>query len=76
MKKALFILSSITYAMKGRDLLNSKGIKSEIKRAPKNKALSGCGYGLLIYEKAEKAAELLEEAQIKVLDIKNLEAKQ
>lgn len=75
MKKALFILSSITYAMKGRDLLNSKGIKSEIKRAPKNKALSGCGYGLLIHERVDEAAEILEEAQIKVLEIKNLEAK-
>lgn len=75
MKKALFILSSITYAMKGHDLLNSKGIKSEIKRAPKNKALSGCGYGLLIHERVDEAAEILEEAQIKVLEIKNLEAK-
>ena len=75
LKKALFILSSITYAMKGRDLLNSKGIKSEIKRAPKNKVLSGCGYGLLVHERVDEAAEILEESQIKVLEIKNLEAK-
>lgn len=61
--------------MKGRDLLNSKGIKSEIKRVPKNKTLSGCGYGLLVYENANKAAKVLEESQIKVLDIKKLEAK-
>ena len=75
MKKALFVLSSITYAMKGRDLLNAKGIKCEIKRVPKNKVLSGCGYGLLIYEKVDQAAEILTEAQIKVLDRKNWEAK-
>ncbi len=75
LKKALFILSSITYAMKGRDLLNSKGIKIEIKRVPKNKALSGCGYGFLVFDKAEKAAKILEKSQIKVLDIKKLEAK-
>lgn len=74
LKKAMFIiLSSVTYAMKGHDLLNSKGIKSEIKRAPKNKTLSGCGYGLLIYEKIDEAIEILEKFNIKILGIKNLE---
>lgn len=75
MEKALFILSSITYAMKGRDLLGARGIKSEIKRIPKNKALSGCGYGLLVYNKADEASEILTKAQIKVLEIKKLGAK-
>ena len=72
MKKALFMLSSITYAMKGRELLSLNGIKCEIKRVPKNKVLSGCGYGLLIYEKVDEAAEILSKAHLKILDKKSL----
>lgn len=60
--------------MKGRDLLNSKGIKCEIKRVSKNKSLSGCGYGLLIYEKEELAEELMKKYKIKILEKKVWEA--
>ena len=74
MKKALFTLGSITYAMKGRDLLSSRGIKSEIHRAPSGKAHSGCGYGLIIYGDAESAANILSQSQVNVLNKKYLGA--
>ena len=35
MGKPLILVSSITYAMKGRDLLNRKGISSYLERIPK-----------------------------------------
>ncbi len=75
MKKALFTLSSITYAMKGRDLLSSRGIKCEIQRVSSGKAHSGCGYGLIIYGDAEFAAKILSQARVDVLNKKYLGAK-
>ena len=68
MKKTLFILNSITYAMKGRDLLRAHKIKAEIKRVPKNEVLHGCGYGLLIYGDTEQALHLLSKARIKIIN--------
>lgn len=75
MKKALFTLSSITYAMKGRDLLSSRGIKCEILRVSSGNAHSGCGYGLIVYGDAESAARILSQARVGVLNKKYLGAK-
>ena len=68
MIKTLFILSSITYAMKGRDLLRTHKIKAEIRRVSKSETLHGCGYGLLVYNKPEQARNILTNAHIKVVN--------
>ncbi|NLZ45774.1 MAG: DUF3343 domain-containing protein [Clostridiales bacterium] len=45
MQKTIIALSSITYAIKAKNLLNSYGFNCEIVRTPKNLG-SGCGYSI------------------------------
>lgn len=68
MRKTIFILNSITYAMKGRDLLRAHRIKADITRVSKSETLHGCGYGLLVYRDHEQARKILARAGIKVIN--------
>lgn len=43
----LILVKTITYAMKGRDVLAQWGIPSRIERVPKTRE-SGCGYALSV----------------------------
>ncbi len=43
MGKPFILVSSITYAMKSRDLLFSQGIKSYVERTTRLKEQQGCG---------------------------------
>lgn len=45
MKKNYIALSSITYAIKAKKILNLQGIRCEIERTPKNLG-KGCGYSI------------------------------
>ncbi|MBQ8119549.1 MAG: DUF3343 domain-containing protein [Ruminococcus sp.] len=45
--KTLISMTSITYAMKAKKLLNSLGFYCEIEKTPKN-AGSGCGYSIRV----------------------------
>lgn len=72
MKDALILCSSVTYAIKGRDLLKSKGIKVTIKRPPKGGC--GCGYCISVREKdAENAIKLLKNIGVKAIEIDEIE---
>ena len=69
MEKQLIMLSSITYAYKARDLLAKKGIGSYIERTPEELKTKGCSYSIAVRTDADRAAELLKAAGIKVLGI-------
>ena len=47
MKKTMIIMSSITYAMKAKEYLNSLGYWCEVERTRKNIG-SGCGYSIVV----------------------------
>lgn len=66
MGKPLLVVSSVTYAMKGRDLLLQQGIRAYVQRIPKT-AETGCGYGLLVPRGGDKAERILTEAGIRIL---------
>lgn len=55
----IFVLSSVTYAMKGRDLLKAKGIPSLLTRSSAIRKVRGCGYGLQVQEAFRNKAEAL-----------------
>lgn len=74
MGKPVILLSSVTYAMKGRDLLTRQGIKAYVERIPQSSA-SGCGYGLYVPAGAEEAERILRENGLKVLGRLEQEAK-
>ena len=62
----ILILSSVTYAMKSRDLLFRHGIKAYVERLPRTKE-TGCGYGVYVPHGIDEAEKLLRENGVRVL---------
>lgn len=63
MGKTLITMTSITYAMKAKAMLNSKKIYCEIEKTPKNIG-SGCGYSIRIRDNKDYIIRLLDENKI------------
>ena len=67
----LLVSGSVTHAMKGRELLWSRGIKAYVERVHPSKD-HGCGYGLRIKGDHRQAVEILAKAGIRVLAVVEL----
>ena len=61
MKKSLIAMTSITYAMKAKNLLNSLKYYCEIQRTPKD---LGCGYSIAVTAPPEEITAILEKERI------------
>ncbi|MBO4277504.1 MAG: DUF3343 domain-containing protein [Clostridia bacterium] len=44
--KKIIVLSSVTYALRVKDILIQNGIRAELTRSPAVKSVRGCGYGV------------------------------
>ncbi len=66
MGKPLIVVSSVTYAMKARELLLRHGIKGYVERIPKT-AETGCGYGVYVPDGADAAEKILRDNSIRIL---------
>jgi len=66
MSKPVILVSSVTYAMKGRDLLTRQGIRAFVERIPPSSA-AGCGYGIYVPRGADEAERILRDSGIKIL---------
>ncbi len=69
MKQQRLMVSSITYAIKGRDLLREAGFKAYIERTHTPGARQGCGYSILVSQNLQRAEQILREHQIKIIGI-------
>ena len=58
MEKPVIQVSSVTYAMKGRDILFHHGIRAYVERSTRS-SKAGCGYSLYVPEKTDEAEEIL-----------------
>lgn len=67
MGKQLIMLTSITYAMKGRAILLNAGIPADIERTPKRSGEYSCGYSLYVPRKTDEAEQVLKNNGIMVL---------
>ena len=67
MEKPLIMVSSVTYAMKGKQILNNAGIRCEIERTQKRDVKNGCGYSLYVPQNADEAEKILKENNIKII---------
>ena len=67
MKETIIATGTITYAIKGRDLLKRAGFSARIAR---DFGGSGCGYGISVSGDVNGAVELLRKAGIKLYEIK------
>lgn len=69
----LILVSSITYAIKGRDLLRSQGYKAYIEKTPGKLDTHGCGYSIVVNDDPAKLMPLLTRADVKVLGVSQRE---
>ena len=67
MGKPMIMVSSVTYAMKGRDLLFRHGIKAYVERVSRTSENVGCGYGVVVPQRVDEAERILRDAGIRVL---------
>lgn len=69
MNRHTVITGTVTYAIKGRDLLQKKGYKAKIEKTASGKGNVGCGYGIVIEGDIALAEKLLRDSGIKILEI-------
>ena len=67
MRYTLMAVSSITYAMKAKRILNNMGYYCEIERTPKNLA-SGCGYSIRVRDDPSLIQPILSRNGIAIKD--------
>ena len=68
MKRYIIFTGTVTYALKGRDILRKNGFKVKVERITGEKTL-GCGYAIILDGGIQAAKKLLEEKGVKILDI-------
>ena len=72
MEKVYFVVSSVTYAMKGRRILASVGIKSEIGKRGRRADDKSCRYTIAVSSgNAEAAERMLRANSVRILERKD-----
>lgn len=69
MKRYLIVTGTVTYAIKGRDILRKKGFKVSVERSSSVSSSEGCGYAIILQGDIEQAEKILREAGVKILKI-------
>lgn len=72
MKKLFIVTGSVTYAFRGRDLLQSKGYRATAKKIQNLIKGAGCGWGVVVENDFESALALLRQNGIKILGVSEL----
>ena len=67
MDQPFIAVSSITYALKGRDLLRKMGFGAYVERTPEHQNRTGCGYGIYVRGDAAAAEHILRQHGVRVL---------
>lgn len=67
MSKPLIMVGSVTYAMKGKELLRRRGFQAYVERVPRTREELGCGYGLYVPQRTDEAEHVLISSGIRVL---------
>ena len=68
MKRYTISTGTVTYAMKGRDILRKKGFKVKVERIT-GKAALGCGYAIILEGDITEAERLLRQSDVRILEI-------
>ena len=69
MKRYVIITGTVTYAIRGRDILRKEGFRAIVERNTVGIARYGCGYGIVINGDVDDAVKILTKNGIKILDV-------
>lgn len=72
MKGHLITTGTVTYALKGRDILRKKGFKANVERITSGENSLGCGYSIAVWGDINTAEQLLRNSGIKILKISEM----
>lgn len=72
MRSYSVVTGTITYAIKGRDLLRRSGFKARIERIAGSTQNVGCGYTIIVSGDINEAEKILRNAGIKILQINEI----
>lgn len=64
---SLIMVSSITHAIRGRNLLKKRGFRATIEKTPGNLDTAGCGYSIAVGDRLDAALKIVTSAGIKVI---------
>ena len=67
MKGNIIYTGTVTYAIKGRDILRNEGFKARVEKSSGNESGVGCGYGIAVDGDVKSAEELLLKKGVKIL---------
>ncbi len=67
MDKQLLLVPSVTYAMKGKKILDRYKIRAYIERTPKTHQVYSCGYCIFVPQNTQTAYEVLLRSGIKII---------
>ena len=72
MQRHIISVGSVTYAIKGRDLLRKQGIKAYVERKTNTSNNSGCGYVIVAEGNRQKITQALMVSGIKILEFNSI----
>lgn len=67
MRRYLISAGTVTFAIKGRDILRKRGIKASVEKTTSGRG--GCSYAIAAYGNIDLIKGILQENGIKILDI-------
>lgn len=70
--KNIIVTGTVTYAIRGRDILRNNGIKASVERNTSGLGIYGCGYGIVVYGNIDKAIGILNKNSIKIIDVNKM----
>ena len=72
MKRYRISTGTITYAIKGRDILRRNGFNAYMERIYSGPSSTGCGYTIVVAGDITRAENLLRTAGVKILEMNEL----
>lgn len=68
MNKLIVKVGSVTFALKAKDILQNRGIKSQIKKTSNPSKGEGCGYSVIVPDASDSVIGILRLSGIEILD--------
>lgn len=72
MQRHIISVTSVTYAIKGRDILRHNGIKAYTERRTDTRGNVGCGYVIIAEGNKKIISQLLMNSHIKITEFKTI----
>lgn len=72
MQRHIISVNSITYAIKGRDVLRKQGIKSYVEKKINANGNAGCGYVIIAEGNKNKILHILMHSNINIIETSSI----